>query len=266
MDDDVDAIAELYEAVGDAERWRRVTERLALTRGHSADIEQHVETARRLHEQHAALSREIEALWAVHDQLPLGALVVDRESRVLRANATATRLLTGGHGLHLVADRLHSADADADARLHGAIARVAVGQVDRGDPDGPFLVVRRPGRQPLAVLVLAARASILHVFEGHLPVVLLVLDPDVIGAPGTEVLCGIFGFTPREAEFAGLMLQGLNVTEAAQALGVTVATARTFLAHVTAKTDSHSQAELVRRLLAIPPAVRPDARDDPKQA
>ena len=56
----------------------------------------------------------------------------------------------------------------------------------------------------------------------------------------------------REAELAALLMKGMRLEEAAHALGVAISTARTFLAHITAKTDSHSQSELMKGLLAIP--------------
>jgi DNA-binding CsgD family transcriptional regulator len=78
------------------------------------------------------------------------------------------------------------------------------------------------------------------------------IDSEGSGVPAINVLRGLYGFTQREAEFAALLMRGLSIKESAGALGVTVATARTFLARVTAKTDSHSQAELMARLLAVP--------------
>ena len=83
---------------------------------------------------------------------------------------------------------------------------------------------------------------------------LLLFDPALVPPPGTSVLRALFGFTPREAELAALLMQGVGVEEAARMIGVTVSTARTFLASLAAKTDTHTQAALVRQLLAIPRA------------
>jgi hypothetical protein len=252
MDEDGDAISQIYEAVGDAECWRRVTERLALAPPGSANVEKHLEIAQRAHDRCLALAGEIETLAAVYNQLALAALVVDNQARLLRANTNAAILLADGDSLSLSADLVRTADADANIRLCDAIARAASGRSERRPLEEPFILVRRPRRQPMAVLVLAATDSVLHVFEGHLPVILLVIDPERIAAPATTVLSELFGFTDCEAGFAVTLLQGLSVKEAAHALGVTLATARTFLAHIAEKTDSHSQAELVRQLLAIP--------------
>lgn len=256
MDDNTEVLAQIYEAIGDVERWRRVTERLADAPKHRPDIERHLEIARLAHERHLMLTAAIETLSAVQDQLALAALLVDRDRRILRANATATRLLADGDGLVAAAQCVHATDADAEVHLGGAIQHAASGR--RRALETPFIVVRRPGRQPLAILVLSAAVTALDALDGHLPVALIVIDPEMLAAPGPDALRQVFGLTAREAEFTAMMLQGASVKEAARALGVTVATARSFLAQVAAKTDCHSQAELVRQLLAIPRIVMPD--------
>ena len=63
----------------------------------------------------------------------------------------------------------------------------------------------------------------------------------------------LYGLTPREAALALLLMAGLTLEESARKLGVTTNTVRTLLKRVTAKTDSRSQADLVRRLHAVSP-------------
>jgi DNA-binding CsgD family transcriptional regulator len=250
MDDIIEAIEEIYDAVGDVERWRRVTIRLAAG-VLSAETAQHLEIARCAHEQQMRLMRDVATLAHVHNELAIGALVVDCDGLVLRANDVATRLLAEDN-VRLVNGRIEAAYCDENALLHDAIGRASAGRTTHA-LHGPFVLVTRPGKRPLPIVVVRTHQPRPTFFENQLQVLLLLIDPDLSTTPGSSVLRELFGFTAREAEFSALLMEGRSVQEAAGALGVTVSTARTFLAHVTAKTDSHSQGELVGRLLAIPP-------------
>jgi len=118
-----------------------------------------------------------------------------------------------------------------------------------------FVVITRPGRRPLCVVVLPRRAQGANVFELGCLALLVIVDFEASGAAATNQLRSLFNLTVREAELAAAVMEGETVAQAARRLGISVTTARTLLARVTAKTDSHSQAQLVRRLLAVPPVL-----------
>jgi len=64
--------------------------------------------------------------------------------------------------------------------------------------------------------------------------------------------------TPAEAAVAVEVLEADGLQAAAGRLGISLATARTHLAHVFDKTRTRRQSELVRLLLQSRPAVRED--------
>ncbi len=251
-DDIIELIGEIYDAVGDATQWRHLDERLAVTASHPPEIETHLETARRAHEEHLRLIGRIEAFESVYDQLALGVLVVDRAGSLTRANHTATQLIAEHDGLELFDDAVRAGDPRDNAGLQEAIARAATGADEDADLDRPIVSVARRDRRPLSVLAVPSTFPTFRFSENRLAVTLIVIDPDLAVVPTAETLRALYGFTPREAEFAALLMQGLSVKDASDALRVSMTTARTFLAQITAKTDSHSQAELIVRLLAIP--------------
>jgi DNA-binding CsgD family transcriptional regulator len=252
MDDITESIAEIYDAVGDAERWQRLNERLAAMPRLSPEIEPHIETARRAHEESRRLTDDIETFANVHDNLALGALVVDRLGLLQHANTTAARLLSNGNGLMLDRNRLRASNPRDDVSLQGALERAATSAGREDDSGVVFARIARQDQEPLLIVALPPLAPTLRFFEDRLPVTLLVIDPDLTVMPAIDTLRALYGFTVREAEIALLLIQGLSVSDAAVTMGVSVTTARTFLAQITAKTDSHSQAELMMRLLAIP--------------
>ena len=60
----------------------------------------------------------------------------------------------------------------------------------------------------------------------------------------------MFGLTPAEAELARLLLQCGSLGACAEKLGKSHETVRTQLKALFAKTETHHQAELIRRLVA----------------
>jgi DNA-binding CsgD family transcriptional regulator len=247
---DIETIEEIYDAVGDVERWRHLNERLASARGLSPEIEWHLAVGREAHEQQVRLHGEIETLITVHDQLTIGAIVVDSDGRVLRSNAAASRHLANRAGLRLVDGHLEAIQTNEKAALHEAIE--CASSASRDAAQNPFVTITREDGPPVSLVVIRAHREPLHVFEDSRPVAILLIDPELTTPPGEDVLRRLFGFTAREAELAAILLKGGSLDDAARALGVARSTARTFLAHVTAKTESHSQSELMRRLLVIP--------------
>ena len=247
--DILETVAAIYDAIGDVDRWRQLEQRLAASCERRAEIQQHLQLARRVHEQQLSATQAGEVLAAVHDQIAVAAVLVDDEGAVVRANSAARRLLASGTGLRLAHGRVDAIDASDQANLRNTIAATSAGA--RGTDQ--FVVIARPARRPLCVVVLPVDADRAHVFEHRGLALLLIIDFDASGTATTKALRSLFDFTAREAELAAGLMAGETVAQAARRLGISVTTARTLLARVTAKTDSHSQAEVVRQLLAVPP-------------
>ena len=71
------------------------------------------------------------------------------------------------------------------------------------------------------------------------------------------MLCELFRLTPAEARLAGLLAEGYVLKEAADHLGVTIATVRSQRKQGFQKTGASRQSELVRlvlRLIIVLPA------------
>jgi DNA-binding CsgD family transcriptional regulator len=245
---DDDTIDRIYQAVGDLEQWRELLGRLSDPV--SPDLRAHIEIARQAHERHTGLASGIAALAGVHARLGIAAVLVEALGTVTWQNRAATRLFNDPEGaLQLVDGGIRVADAREHATLAAAIAAVAS---TSGRAQMPFVLVSRPGRGPLTIVALRPPSASPSVVEERRRVLLLVLDPDGVNPPSTRTIRDLFGFTAREAECAVLLMEGRTVDEAARLMGVRRSTVRTFLARMTAKTDSHSQAEFVARLLSIP--------------
>jgi len=245
---DVESIADIYDAVGDVNRWQHLNDRLARAGPPSTEVAWHLAIGRRAHEQHVRLNEELAAFLSVHDQLTLGVIVLDGEGRILAANIVAARHLADAGALTRHGDRVQAVAVSEHSALSNAIKEASSQEA----PRNPFVVLTRERRSPLSVVVVRAGRQAERAPNESRSVALLLIDPDLRTPPGTDVLRALFGFTTREAELAAILMNGCSLEEAAHALGIAITTARTFLAHITAKTDSHSQPELMQRLLAIP--------------
>ena len=66
----------------------------------------------------------------------------------------------------------------------------------------------------------------------------------------------LFGLTESESRLASAIASGDSIDGAAESMGVTVSTARTYLKQVFAKTGTSRQGDLVRMVLTSPALVR----------
>ncbi len=195
------------------------------------------------------------------DLLPHGMIVLDRRASPVFVNRAASRLLTSENGLIATREGLrasHPADATALAALIASALRTASSQ---GTEAGACLVLRRPpDRNSLAITVVPLpRRSEAHLSTKGLSrapaAIVFVADPAPRREPEVPValLAPLFDLTPREAEVACLLGQGLGVTEAASRLAIAFHTARVHQRRIYDKMGVHSQAELVRTLRALSP-------------
>ncbi|MFN3936237.1 MAG: LuxR C-terminal-related transcriptional regulator [Gemmobacter sp.] len=83
------------------------------------------------------------------------------------------------------------------------------------------------------------------------PLAVVILEDAARTLP-LKTLAERHGLTPREAAIAGRIVAGQSLREAADALGIALSTARTHLQRIFDKTDTRSQAALIR--LATPPS------------
>ena len=81
---------------------------------------------------------------------------------------------------------------------------------------------------------------------------ILVSDPSSLSRPRTALMQQLFGLTPAESRLTDLLLNGLEVREAAERLLITLETARFHLKRVLTKTGTHRQTELMRLMLSLP--------------
>lgn len=78
--------------------------------------------------------------------------------------------------------------------------------------------------------------------------------------PSTSILMGLFDLTPSEARLAATLAAGKSLRQAAGEMGIGFGSARTYLAHVFAKTGTNQQSQLVSLLKSSQPMSTPQRR------
>lgn len=182
-------------------------------------------------------------------------LLLDRRGRVHHASPAGEALLRAADGLSTGASGLRAATPALSASLAAMVERAALGEPA---VSGALRLPRPSGKPDLTLVAVPLRPGAAHAVAGSGPaVVLQVLDPLVDAAPDRTLLREAFGLTGSEAQLAGDLLRGLTVAEVAAASGRSVATVRTHLAHLLAKTGTARQSDLVRLLSRLPRASGP---------
>jgi DNA-binding CsgD family transcriptional regulator len=174
------------------------------------------------------------------DRMSCGGIVLDSSGEVLRVNPSAERILKG-----LQPDA--PCKALSREQVCAAIKRLLTSSRRFTLKGKTWTSVERNAKRQLLMhsIRLDERSA-----SGPDCVVIMV-DLDSSPALNPATLQGVFGFTAAEASLATEIATGKSLAEIAQARGVSIATARTQLAAIFAKTYTRRQAELVALLTRI---------------
>ncbi len=180
---------------------------------------------------------------------PRGAwLLVGSDGGIKTANRDADALLSADDGLARIKDALQLDDAHA-ARAYGQALNAATPRNGAAvAPHPPFRARRPSGRSPYVVEVTPLRVRDRFALPSGRYAVVSILDTAAVPALSAERLRALFDLTEAESRLACALADGVSLSEAAARRGVAVGTARQQLKAVFRKTETHSQAELLRVL------------------
>jgi DNA-binding CsgD family transcriptional regulator/PAS domain-containing protein len=213
----------------------------------------HVQTALRLsatvRAQHAASLLSEVAL----DAMSIAAFLVTRKGRIRHMNQRAANYLRENSGLRLHLGTLTATDSREAAQLEKLLQAATSNRRDRSEtsPGGAMMISRPTDGKPLQLTVIPAPQQNL-VTENELCAIAFVSATDAAPASRVTVLRQLYRLTPTECRLADLLLEGLDVRDAAGRLAITLETARFHLKRVLAKTGARRQTELMRLMLSLP--------------
>lgn len=184
------------------------------------------------------------------DLLDYGVLLVNAEARVCFVNRRAQDLVHAQE-LSLIGGQLRADSLGQTMVLHELIARYA-----RQDGDGVHTREVSCHRLGRLMLQLAGVSPGLSLGLGAKRLVaVFVIDPGRFSDPTPPQLQRQFGLTPAEAEIACEIVKGEGLVTCARRMGISRATASTHLQRIFEKTGTKRQAQLVRAILALRPAI-----------
>lgn len=186
----------------------------------------------------------------VLDRLSMGVILLDREAKVLFANALARAWSAGDGFLRIRQGRIVHA-----VPLHSHELQALIQSALRGAPMAARSLPRHPDEPPLVLLASPVRGNDRDRFADlhwkDAAVMLFLSSP----APRQDIpegwLSEAYGLTRAEARVALAVSAGTGVIEAARHLRVSPNTIKTHLHRVFDKTATSSQVELARLLAPI---------------
>jgi DNA-binding CsgD family transcriptional regulator len=188
------------------------------------------------------------------ERLATGVILLDRAGRLLHANVAAHEIASAGRGLALLGGALSAANRrDRDA-LAARVTEALEAPTGR-----TFTMAIGAGaeRPPLRVTI----ATLGRVAGGQrrlrgAAAVAFVMDLARSPADAPDLLRTLFGLTRMQARLTSRLAAGVGLAEAAGGLGISRATARSYLKQVFRRTHTRRQGELVSLVLRAFGALR----------
>jgi DNA-binding CsgD family transcriptional regulator len=197
------------------------------------------------------------------DHLSTGIFLTEGDGRISYMNSTAECILKTSGTLKLMNGRLTAGQSEARNRLAHALGQSLAGKAPRltgqhaialPDEEGGGLIANvlplqwRDGRNPLAPLRGAAA--------------IFVQDPAEGATPHLQAFATLYGLSGAEERVLERIVTGQTPQEAADELGVSLATVKTHLQKLFAKTGTGRQVELVQLFERQRPPVKGEAKQE----
>ncbi len=182
------------------------------------------------------------------DKSPRGILVLSDDGVIRFANTRATKILAENDGLSEKNGKLVIHCREIAERIHNYLTTVGTAN-NAGLPEMDWNMVakKRSGGTPYQLIVGNMQLSQWHLESRHSNKVAVIHlhDPNVSIGADPKRLTDFYGFTKAQARLAAKLFNGHTINEAAEALYISVNTARTHMRGIYAKTGVRTQAELL---------------------
>jgi DNA-binding CsgD family transcriptional regulator len=219
----------------------------------------HLSRAIKLQRDLGLLAIERSAVYNALDNMAIGIVIVDADARVRFANEAARQIAAAADGCRIISRRL-VIDGGDRINIAARAARIIRFSLSGSPTSGEAFQVTRPsGGEPYSVLISPLTANQdrfqWSMLDEPLAVV-YVRDPDRPDETRAEILQRLYGLNPSQARLADLLAGGASLADVAKKVGITRVSARQYLKLIFQKTGTHRQAELVRKVLLVPPPPR----------
>jgi DNA-binding CsgD family transcriptional regulator len=181
------------------------------------------------------------------DSLSAGLFLVDRQGRVIHANAAGHALLAAGDVLANVGGRLAACDASTDRLLHEIFTAAGEGDIAMGSKG---IAVPLIGRNNVPYVIHAlplTSGARRHGGRTYAAAAALFVHKAALQTPSApEAIARAFGLTPTELRVLLALVEVGAAPAVAEALGVSTETVKTHLGRLYQKIGVGRQADLVK--------------------
>ncbi len=178
----------------------------------------------------------------------IASFILGANYEVMAKNYLAEHVLKNKDGLSIIGKKLVCIDKADQLTLTTMCdtIRQNIAQGNRPQLADNFTINRPQAGSTWGVLIRPVDSGDFMGAENNPELLLLLRDSNRRQLPTPSLLIDIFGVTLAEARLTLKLLEGLSLTAAAEALGISRNTARTQLSSVFSKTNLNSQTQLVK--------------------
>jgi DNA-binding CsgD family transcriptional regulator len=213
----------------------------------------HLQRAVRMHRCLAGAQLERRALLRGLEGLGIGVVLAAADGVLLFANGVAELVLRRGDGLGARRGRLHAATPTLTHALLRCVHDAAETGAGRGRNGGGALALPRRVGGNLHLLICPMPIAAATMLGPTSPTAIIFINGSGQKAAARQDELRVFyGLSTAEAKLVGALLAGISLGEYAERRGIAMATAKTQLRSVFAKTGQNRQADLVRHILSNP--------------
>ena len=210
----------------------------------------HWQRAVQMRQRLLALQVGRELLAASLDAIAMPALLFDESGVIAHRNRGALELLATGDALRELDGRLVGTAPVATRELQLQISNAVRTHREGRAVETSIVSVRRPGRLALTTTILPLRARVGQ--SAPAAALMFLFDPERMRNLTADMVRQLFGLTSIEAELAVALCGGQSLDEVALERRRSLATVRSQLRGLFAKTGTSRQSDLIGLLLASP--------------
>ncbi len=179
------------------------------------------------------------------NQFMLGTLILDRQGRIVASNRVARDSIRKHQALGDSGGTLTLSDKEANRQLYDALA--AISRNPTADRSIPTTITVAPGDcKALGLMVRPVRAEDVLAHPVHAHAVVFISDPEGTPEISADTLKDLFGFTGSEARVAAYLANGHSLPEAAEALSISINTAKSHARNIYEKTGVNKQTKFIQ--------------------
>jgi DNA-binding CsgD family transcriptional regulator/PAS domain-containing protein len=215
-------------------------------------LKPHLQRALVLHYQFATLQAHNLGWSAALDAFGHAVFGLDAHGKVVFTNRAAESMAQNCDALRLVQGKLVALEPHCNRTMQQLVSgAVAAGKGNGLSSGGSTLIARKGDRAPLQLTASPFRAPLV-LGKPAVAALVFVSDPEAVPPSRSAVMRALYGLTPAEIRVAALLLQGTEIRELADRLGITLETGRLHVKRILGKTGCSRQADLARRMLSLP--------------